>query len=164
MKHIKFAILSVLMSISSLSFAQNNSFYGLVVGVSDGDTVKILDQNKQEIRVRLLGIDAPESKQDFGQVSKKTLSDMIYKQNVEVKFNKKDQYGRVIGKIVFNNQDINLIMVQKGMAWHYAQFAREQPPEDRNLYAQTQQQAQSQRIGLWNHPNPVAPWDFRRKK
>lgn len=45
-----------------------------VVGISDGDTVRVLDEQKQEIKVRLAGIDAPETGQPFSTKSKEALS------------------------------------------------------------------------------------------
>ena len=52
-------------------------FSAKVVKVSDGDTITVLTQNKESIKVRLYGIDAPETKQDFGKASKQYLSSLI---------------------------------------------------------------------------------------
>jgi endonuclease YncB( thermonuclease family) len=66
-----------------------------VVGVRDGDTITVLDQNKRQHKVRLIGIDAPESKQDFGEVTKQNLSSLVFGKEVTVISKKRDQYGRL---------------------------------------------------------------------
>ena len=141
---------------------QADTLRGRVVGVADGDTVTLLDAQKVQHKIRLSGIDAPERSQAFGQRSKEHLSDLVFGQTVEVDFNKTDRYGRLIGKIVVNGQDANLQQLHAGMAWHYKEYEREQPPEERMRYAQAEDDARSQRVGLWKDPKPVPPWEFRR--
>src|SRR2546421_3171356 len=135
---------------------------GRVVRIADGDTVTVLDAMNTQHRIRLQGIDAPESHQAFGTQSKKNLSDLIFDKEVTVVYDKIDQYGRLVGKIIFAGRDINLEQVKAGMAWHYKQFEREQSPEDRELYAQAEDQARSARRGLWVDANPIEPGEFRR--
>jgi len=81
---------------------------GVVVGVSHGDTVTVLDSRKQQHKIRLSGIDAPEKSQPFGQTSKESLSELIFHKAVSVDWDKQDRYGRTVGKILINGQDINL--------------------------------------------------------
>lgn len=91
---------------------------GEVIGISDGDTITILDPQRVQHRVRLAGIDAPERHQDFGNRSKQSLSAMAYRQQATVETNKTDRYGRLVGKVVINGEDVNLHQVRRGMAWH----------------------------------------------
>jgi len=95
------------------------SLVGKVVGVSDGDTITVLDVTKTEHKVRLLGIDAPEKSQAFGSASKQALSNYIYQQEVTVEYKKLDKYKRKVGKIILEGKDICLLMIQDGFAWHY---------------------------------------------
>ena len=132
---------------------------GYVVGVSDGDTVKVLDAGKKQHRIRLLGIDAPESNQAFGQKSKQYLSSLIFNKNVSITYKEKDQYGRILGTIFYENENINLKMVQAGLAWHYVYFAK-----DNKELAEAEAAARKEKLGLWADPNPMPPWDFRRQK
>ncbi|HSR02011.1 MAG TPA: thermonuclease family protein, partial [Methylophilaceae bacterium] len=81
---------------------------------------------------------------------------------VLVDYNKRDQYGRVIGKVLLENNDINLEQIKRGLAWHYKQYEREQDVEDRSLYAQEEYLAQKGRIGLWKDKNPIPPWEYRK--
>lgn len=135
---------------------------GRIVGISDGDTVTLLDASQRQYKIRLTGIDAPEKKMPFGQRSKEHLSDLIFSKDVQVETEKLDRYGRTLGKILFDRKDINLAMINAGLAWHYKKYQREQSASDRLLYAHAEDQARQQRIGLWREPNPIPPWEWRK--
>lgn len=137
---------------------------GKVVRVADGDTVTILDSSNQQRKIRLVGIDAPERKQAYGQRSKQSLSEMVAGKTVSVDWNKRDRYKRVVGKILLDGRDINLEQVKRGMAWHYKAYEREQDVEDRSAYAQAEYQAQRGKVGLWADARALAPWEFRKAK
>jgi endonuclease YncB( thermonuclease family) len=136
---------------------------GKVVGVSDGDTITLLDVKKTEHKVRLMGIDAPEKSQDFGIQAKRELSDYIYQQEVTVEYKKLDKYKRKVGKVIFEGKDICLAMIELGMAWHYKDYEKEQSKTDRDLYSQAEIKAREAKIGIWQASNPIAPSTFRRK-
>ena len=137
--------------------------HGKVVGVTDGDTVTVLDTNMLQHKIRLAGIDAPEKAQAFGQASKKGLSDLIFGREVDVSWDKRDRYGRIIGKISTDRRDVCLEQVRRGMAWHYKQYQRDQSPADRQAYAAAEDLARANHVGLWRDTNPVPPWDFRHR-
>lgn len=137
---------------------------GKVIGVADGDTITVLDTDKTHHKIRLAGIDAPEKKQAFGQRSKQSLSDLVFSKAVTVDTNKIDRYGRVVGKVLVNGMDANLAQVQRGMAWHYKAYEREQPAIDRKVYADAENEAKAARRGLWADAYPVPPWNFRHNK
>ena len=137
---------------------------GQVVGVADGDTITVLDADKVQHKIRLAGIDAPEKKQAFGNRSKESLSDLVFDKTVNVEADKRDRYGREIGKVFVNGQDVNLVQVERGMAWFYRQYQREQSPNDRKLYEAAEDAAKADRRGLWRDSDPVPPWDFRHGK
>lgn len=135
---------------------------GLVIGVSDGDTLTILDDQLRQHKIRLAGIDAPEKRQDFGTRAKQSLSELAYKQHVTVDTGKTDRYGRIVGKVMVDGDDVNLAQVRRGMAWHYKAYEREQIPADRQAYAAAENVARAAKTGLWGMPNPMPPWEFRR--
>ncbi|MCV0437448.1 MAG: thermonuclease family protein [Hydrogenophaga sp.] len=140
-------------------WAQN--LVGEVVAIADGDTLTVLDADRVQHKIRLAGIDAPERKQPFGQRSRQMLADLVFRKQVEVLTEKKDRYGRTIGKVMHQGRDVNLILVAQGMAWHYKQYAREQSAIDRQLYAQAEDEARAQRRGLWADSHPIPPWSWR---
>jgi endonuclease YncB( thermonuclease family) len=137
---------------------------GRVIRVADGDTITVLDGSNAQHRIRLQGIDAPESHQAFGAQSKKNLSDMVFGKDVTITYDKTDQYGRLVGKILLDGRDVNLEQVKAGMAWHYKEYEREQLPEDRQTYARAEAEARQARRGLWRDPDPVEPSAFRREE
>ena len=136
---------------------------GKVVGITDGDTITVLDKDNSEHKVRLMGIDAPEKTQDFGAASKQALSNYIYQKTVTVDYKKLDKYQRKVGKVILDKQDICLAMIELGLAWHYKDYEKEQSKTDRDLYSQAELKARESRIGLWQSSNPIAPSSFRRK-
>lgn len=131
------------------------------MAVADGDTVTLVDDAQIRHKIRLAGIDAPESRQPYGQLARQFLSQMVEGQWVRVQYDKSDRYGRVVGKIEREGRDINLQLLRLGLAWHFKKYQNEQSGEDRAAYAQAEQQAQLDRVGLWRDPRPQAPWDYR---
>jgi endonuclease YncB( thermonuclease family) len=148
----------------SINVANGNTLSGKVVGVADGDTITVLDEHNTQHRIRLAGIDAPEKKQDFGNVSKQTLSNMVFNENVEINWDKEDRYGRIIGKVLVNGVDVNLKQIKLGMAWFYRKYQNELILEDRLNYLHAEEYALNNKVGLWQLKNPEAPWDFRKQR
>ena len=147
-----------------VNFAAADTLHGRVVGVSDGDTVTILDAANKQTKIRLMGIDAPEKAQAFGARSKQSLSDLVFNKQVTVEFYKQDKYGRTIGKILVNGLDTNLEQIKVGMAWHYKKYQKEQSVDDRSFYADAEEAARTKKIGLWLDSNPMPPWDWRKQE
>ena len=163
MKFFKILVLFLILTCAQYS-AYAEILRGKVVGVSDGDTITILDSTNNQYKIRLTGIDAPEKAQAFGQVSKKTLSDLIFNKEVEVLWVKHDRYQRILGKVVLNGQDICLEQVRRGMAWHYKKYQNEQSPEDRTKYSDAEKKARDAKAGLWIDNAPIEPAQFRHPK
>jgi endonuclease YncB( thermonuclease family) len=137
---------------------------GRVVGVADGDTITVLDSTNTQYKIRLSGIDAPEKKQAFGNVSKKSLSDLIYDKEVHIEWHKQDRYGRIVGKVSINGLDANLEQIKRGLSWFYKKYQNELVLDDRLAYLHAQESAEAKKIGLWVDKEPIAPWDFRKQR
>lgn len=155
-------MLVLLLALACTANAENIT--GRVVGVADGDTITVLDSNKVQHKIRLAGIDAPEKKQAFGNRSKESLSAMAFDKTVTVETDKRDKYGRQIGKVLVNGQDVNLVQVERGMAWFYRKYQREQSSNDQRLYEAAEDAARADKRGLWRDAEPVPPWEFRHNK
>jgi endonuclease YncB( thermonuclease family) len=132
------------------------------VAVEDGDTIVVLDDGNGTYKIRLQGIDAPEGGQTFGDRSGQSLSDMVFGKQVEIEWSKRDRYRRLVGKVLSDGNDVCLQQIKAGMAWHYKHYQNEQSVEDRELYANAENEARMERLGLWSDENPVPPWRFRR--
>jgi endonuclease YncB( thermonuclease family) len=134
--------------------AQSEALQGKVVNVSDGDTLTILVE-RQQVKVRLSEIDAPELKQAFGQRSRESLGELCGRHAAVVYASGKDRFGRVLGRVECGGVDANAEQVRRGMAWVFDRYVT-----DRGLYA-LQNGARVARLGLWSDAAPTAPWDWR---
>jgi endonuclease YncB( thermonuclease family) len=137
--------------------AHAETITGRVVGVADGDTVTVLDSQKVQHKIRLAGIDAPEKAQAFGNRSKENLSDMVFQKDVLVEWNKRDRYGRIVGKVMVQPSDcptcpktldVGQAQLSVGMAWWYRKYASEQSPQARGRYEFEETEARERRVGL----------------
>lgn len=145
------------------NFVNAKTIEGLVVGVADGDTITVLDQQKNTYKIRLQGIDAPEKKQAFGEKSKQSLHDLVHGKQVRIEYDKEDKYGRIVGKITLDDLDICLQQLVLGMAWHYKKYQNEQSVADRVVYNDAELKSKSLKLGLWADETPMPPWEFRKK-
>lgn len=130
---------------------------GRVISVTDGDTFTMIESNKQ-VKVRLHGIDCPEKGQDFYFVAKQSLSDMVFGKFVTVKRISIDKYKRIVGIVWIDEINVNERMLRSGLAWHYKKY--DTNPE----WKKFEQQAKLSKCGVWSMSNPIAPWEFRKRK
>lgn len=131
---------------------------GLVIAIADGDTLTVLNADKEQVRVRLAEIDAPESGQAHGDRSRQSLIDLCRRADATVRVTDTDRYGRTVGRITCNGVDANAEQVRRGMAWVYDQHVI-----DRRLY-RLQDEARSAGRGLWAESSPTPPWDWRQQQ
>ncbi len=129
------------------------AFSAKVIKISDGDTITVLS-GKEQTKVRLYGIDAPEKKQGYGQRSKQFLASLIAGQVIEVEPKGKDRYKRTLGIIQYKGQDINAQIVLSGYAWAYVKYSR--------IYVDQESAARKNKRGLWQSSNPTPPWEWRK--
>jgi endonuclease YncB( thermonuclease family) len=135
-----------------------------VVGVTDGDTIIVLDGDKVQHKVRLAGIDAPERRQAFGARAQQALAAAVFRRFVVLDWKKRDRYGRLVAKVNLSDRDVGLELIAAGLAWHFKAYQGEQDPEDRTRYARAEIDARNARVGLWSDPHPTPPWVFRRSR
>ncbi len=113
--------------------ASADTLTGKVVKITDGDTLYVLDANYKEHKIRLAGIDAPEGKQAYGLASRKHLISIVAGKQVTVEYQKRDRYGRIVGKVLLDGIDACLEQVKAGFAWHYKKYQHEQSPEGQRV-------------------------------
>ena len=143
--------------------------FGKVTAITDGDTITITDANKEEHRIRLGEIDAPEKSQEYGKESAVEIKDLLLGKDVKVFWKKKDRFewktsdhqtktGRIIGGVYLDDRFINRELVERGAAWHYKEFSKDE------TLAIAQTYAKDHKYGLWANPDAVPPWEYRKKK
>lgn len=153
MKIIFFLIL--LLSVTPIAFAEQLS--GKVIGITDGDTLTLLNSSHQQIKIRLAEIDTPESGQPYGTRSKQLLSDLAFGKQVRVEVIDRDRYGRTVGRVFVGEKDVNADLVRQGAAWVYRKYAH-----DKTLFA-LEENARQEHRGLWALPETqrIPPWEWR---
>ena len=142
------------------AYAQAASLTAQVISIIDGDTITILTPAKQQIKVRLADIDAPELRgQPYGRKAKQVLSDKIYRQQVTVVQVSTDRYQRLVGRIFLDGRNINAEMVADGAAWVYRKYS------DDTKLLELERQAREEGRGLWGlqEDQRVAPWEWRKE-
>ena len=166
-----------LVSLILYSPALADTIQGKVIKIADGDTVAIVDESGKKHRVRLAGIDAPEKDQPYGDVSTQGLVELVSGKTVTIKYEKRDLYKRIVGKILVDPPgevfcmaldclkkiDAGLEQIKSGLAWHYKYYQMEQSEEDRRLYSEAEREARTKLLGLWKDEEPMAPWEWRAR-
>ena len=148
----------VLILLPSFSWAWS----GEVVGITDGDTITVLNSKTlKDVKISLYGIDCPEGEQPFSKKAKKFTSKLVYGRVVEVKVMDTDRYGRTVALVAVNRQILNEELLKAGYAWVYYQYCHELIC---HTWADYQFAAKLDKRGLWRDPDPVPPWELRKKK
>ena len=86
------------------------------------------------------------------------------RRTVVIEWSKRDKYKRIVGKILLDGRDINITLIEAGLAWHYKKYASEQSPVDRERYARAEARARVARAGLWREKHPSPPWEYRKAR
>jgi endonuclease YncB( thermonuclease family) len=145
-----------------LGITQADVIEGRVVRVVDGDTI-VVDHGGERHRVRFSGIDTPERDQPWGDAATREMRWLVAGQDVRVDWYKQDRWNRLIGNLYVDGEDVGLLMVERGMAWHFKRYADEQSARDREAYSGAENAARASKRGLWSDPQPVPPWEWRRR-
>ncbi len=141
-----------------MGFSQKTIF-GKVTAITDGDTFKLLTKDSTLIKVRIANIDCPEKKQAFSTKAKHFTSEAIFGKNVKLEYLKKDRYGRFICNVIYNDSlNLSNELLKQGLAWHYVKYSK-----DSNLQ-KLEDNAKSNKIGLWQNINTIPPWEYRSNK
>ena len=141
-----------------------STWRGKVVSITDGDTIKVLNGQNEQVKVRLESIDTPERKQPFGEAAKDLLGTWVHERTVVVKETGQDRYGRTLAFIELpltdGNLDICREMVRMGYAWHYVAYSKSE------TLGSDEEAARNMKLGLWAGTGPddqVPPWEWRRE-
>ena len=129
-----------------------------MIGVTDGDTIRVLAAGNEQIIIRLAEIDAPERSQPWGARSRQILSETVGGREVTIEKSDEDRWGRTVARIRVNGEDVNRQMVAAGAAWAFRRYLT-----DQSLIA-VEEGAKRQGRGLWSMPanQTVAPWEWRQ--
>lgn len=144
-----------------------HEFTGLVIHVTDGDTIVIEDRQRQRDKVRIVSIDAPEkgrrgiAGQPYSERSRQHLAELINARTVRLVSPGRDDYGRVLARVWVGDTDVGQAQVCAGYAWVFEAFVDELPIADQHTYRACEAKARQARRGLWRRPRPIPPWKWR---
>jgi endonuclease YncB( thermonuclease family) len=131
---------------------------GKVVSVIDGNTLEVIDANKETHKIMLAGIDSPELQQDFGDKAKTLLEKLTLKKNVVITFVGKDRWGNYLAEVLVEGKvDPRIALLKEGLAWTAERNPLPALEEHRT-------KAQENGKGLWKQEDPIPPWIFRRQQ
>jgi endonuclease YncB( thermonuclease family) len=146
---------------------------GTVTKVSDGDTIHLTTPEQTKLRVRLYGIDAPETPkinnrtgrvnkpgQPYGDEAWKALESKIMGKQVRLDILDIDKYRRMVGIIWLGERNINLEMIKEGYAEAYVEYLK---APYRSKFIDAEQEARSANKGIWSLPEYERPRDFRKR-
>jgi micrococcal nuclease len=134
-------------------------YTGKVVGVTDGDTITVL-HNVRDEKIRLNGIDCPEKAQAYGHKAKEAASALAFGKEVTIQTHDLDKYGRTIGDVILaNGKNLSQELVREGMCWWYRKYA-----PGNTVLEGLEAKAREAKRGLWADPNPIPPWEWRRMR
>ncbi|HEY3442404.1 MAG TPA: thermonuclease family protein [Paludibaculum sp.] len=140
-----------------LAHAQKTEFTAEVVGVTEGDILRV-KHNGAEEKIRLQGIDCPEMNQTFGPQAKKFTRDLAVGKSVTVKVFEVDRFKRQVADIILpDGKNLNQEIVKAGYAWWFVRYAK----NDRVL-EKLEAEAKQARRGLWSQELPTPPWEHRK--
>jgi len=137
------------------------AWVGKVVSVTDGDTIKVFNGEYGQVKIRFYGIDTPEKGQPYGQAAGKYLASLIAGAVVDIEPVDTDRYGRTVGIVSDSERNINQEMVRAGYAWVYRRYCDRPFCE---YWISLESEARADKKGLWQEPDPIPPWEWRRRK
>jgi micrococcal nuclease len=149
-------------SLSGITLSSNLN--GKIIKIIDGDTVYFQANNDDDYKkLRLVGIDAPEMKQPFGQESRQCLANLINNKMVQIITYGEDRYKRTLAKIIIEKIDINQAMIKNGCAWFYRRYKNTLGKDDQVMYDKAEIFAIENKKGLFSNQEAEAPWVWRKK-
>lgn len=132
------------------------TFTGRITQVTDGDTYDVHRSIGGTVPIRLHGVDAPESAQPYGRAATRAARRIAGGKNARVTVEEIGRYGRAVARIEVGGGDLGALLLQRGLAWYYEQYA---PNETE--YARLERQARNANRGLWSKAAPIPPWEWR---
>jgi endonuclease YncB( thermonuclease family) len=137
----------------------NDLITARVVGVADGDSITVLAPGNRQVKIRLHGIDCPERRQAFGNRAKQFTSSLCFGKTIQYREVDTDRYRRTVATVYLDDgRELNLEILKAGFVWHYKRYSKRQD------YANAENHARAERLGLWADKNPTAPWQWRRER
>lgn len=137
-----------------------------VVEVIDGDHfIAVPVSGTSRIRIRILGIDAPEPGQPVGDLARQHLAQFLLEKTVTVAVTGVNSNGESNARVFSGEIDLGLQMVRDGAAWVDAEdSAKSLDEQTLRAYQEMERMARQERRGIWQEDNPTPPWIYRNQQ
>ncbi|MGB9180841.1 MAG: thermonuclease family protein [Pyrinomonadaceae bacterium] len=155
-------LLSLTFSLMFPVLANASGLQAKVVEILDGDTILVQNVNRQ-LKIKFRGVDAPEKDQPYGDVARQHLSDLVLGKIVLVDFSAIGNEKDLVAKVYLDKMDVGQQVIRDGVAWFDKEDGRELSAPERNMYAQSEEAARSERRGIWQDAQPTPPWEWRQR-
>lgn len=158
----RFAVPILLLPISLILITTalpNDLMTARVVSVTDGDNLTVIESDNKQVLIRLHGLDCPEGKQAYGKRAKQFTSSQRFGTTIRYREVDIDRYSRTVATVYLEDgTELNLAIPKAGLAWHYKRYSKRQD------YTVAEEESRRAGIGLWQEPNAIPPWEWRRNK
>jgi endonuclease YncB( thermonuclease family) len=161
--HIRQAFLSLAFFLLVAGSATAGTLFGTVTEINDGDTITITCLTRP-LKVRLMGIDAPDKEQAYGDAARQHLSDLILNKQVVVEYSGLGDNFLIVGRVFLKETDVGTQMIRDGVAWYDKTFDSMLTESQRQMYAACETAARTEHRGLWQEQNPLPPWKFKEAR
>ncbi|MDZ7761162.1 MAG: thermonuclease family protein [Desulfovermiculus sp.] len=134
------------------------AYTAFVLWVTDGDSLTVVDADFDLLRIRVYGIDCPESDQPYGFSARVRTAWEVWARPVEVLPIEKDRYGRLVARVQKNGKDLSAVLTASGLAWVYDRYCKQSVCRE---WEELEQKARHNQLGLWADADPIPPWKWR---
>lgn len=156
-----FVLLIVAAAFAASSFAQS-SITGKVVEVIDGKTV-VIDADGRRLTAEIQYIEVPEPEQELHTIVREHLAKLTLAKTAEFRA-RGFSPGRAFGQLYVGSVDVAVQMLRDGAAWHIPAEKTGQAAAESSAYQYHQNQARSEKRGVWGMANMKPAWEFRADK
>ena len=158
MRKISLLLLLLSLIISTSAHSSPSNFTGRVINVHDGDTITVLKQNNEKVKIRLAGIDCPETFQVHGDAAKQFVSSKVSGRRVRIEPETTDRYGRTVAIVLINGENLNEQIVAHGHGWVYRKYC---VADFCKAWLKLEEKERDAQVGLWEDKDPQPPWEWR---
>ena len=135
---------------------------GLVIGISDGDTITVLRDGREQVKIRLYGIDCPEKRQAWGNRATQATKRLCVGKMVDVQKIDIDRYGRTVAIVTLpDGRTLQEMLMVEGMAWVWPKYCKQTICRE---WSEAEAKARESNAGLWKDAEPVPPWEWREAR
>jgi micrococcal nuclease len=134
---------------------------GLVSEVRNGKSLIAVSATRK-LEVLLEGVDAPEPGQEYSDIARQHLADLVLGKEIYIDYAGISSGGRLVARVFCKDMDVGLQIIRDGVAWYDRRSENTLTELERRIYAESEEAARNERRGMWEIGSPMPPWEWRR--